>query len=66
MILFHIRLTGDKNVVEALFRYLLRPEYRLGAVVDGFPRSPIQVNLHLLIYFILYYIFTIYLLFFST
>ncbi|XP_004349398.1 adenylate kinase [Capsaspora owczarzaki ATCC 30864] len=37
-------MISDKYVVEVLFRTLLKPQYRLGAVVDGFPRTPVQVE----------------------
>ena len=37
-------LVGDREVVEILFRKLLAPEYVSGAIVDGFPRSMVQVE----------------------
>ena len=37
-------LVGDREVVELLFRKLLEPQYVSGAVVDGFPRSMVQVE----------------------
>jgi adenylate kinase len=37
-------LVGDREVVEILFRKLLSPEYVSGAIVDGFPRSMVQVE----------------------
>ena len=37
-------LVGDREVVEILFRKLLSPEYVTGAIVDGFPRSMVQVE----------------------
>ena len=37
-------LVGDREVVEILFRKLLSPEYESGAIVDGFPRSMVQVE----------------------
>ena len=37
-------LVGDREVVEILFRRLLEPRYSVGAVVDGFPRSMVQVE----------------------
>lgn len=37
-------LVGDLEVVEALFDVLVADEYRLGTVVDGFPRTKIQVD----------------------
>lgn len=37
-------LVGDREVVEILFRKLLAPQYVTGAVVDGFPRSMVQVE----------------------
>ena len=37
-------LVGDREVVDLLFRELLEPRYQTGAVVDGFPRSMVQVE----------------------
>lgn len=37
-------LVGDREVVDLLFRELLEPKYQIGAVVDGFPRSMVQVE----------------------
>ena len=37
-------LVGDREVVEILFRKLLEPQYVSGAIVDGFPRSMVQVE----------------------
>jgi len=37
-------LVGDREVVELLLRQLLRVEYHDGVVVDGFPRTHIQVE----------------------
>ena len=37
-------LVGDREVVEILFRKLLEPQYISGAIVDGFPRSMVQVE----------------------
>ena len=37
-------MVGDREVVEALFRMLLQPEYTDGAVLDGFPRTHVQVE----------------------
>ncbi|MFW5829849.1 MAG: nucleoside monophosphate kinase [Planctomycetota bacterium] len=43
-------LVGDREVIGLLLRELLKPEYESGVVVDGFPRTHIQVisvrNLH--------------------
>jgi len=36
------RLIGDVEVVSILFRELLKPEYSLGVVVDGFPRTKVR------------------------
>ena len=36
-------LVGDREVIEALLRQLLKPEYESGVVVDGFPRTQMQV-----------------------
>jgi adenylate kinase len=38
------RLLDDSTVLELLLRQLLRPEYQSGVVVDGFPRTPAQVE----------------------
>lgn len=37
-------LAGDREVVELLFRKLLEPQFANGAIVDGFPRSMVQVE----------------------
>ena len=37
-------LVGDREVIELLFRKLLDPQYVTGAIVDGFPRSMVQVE----------------------
>jgi adenylate kinase len=37
-------LVGDKEVVGLVFRKLLEPAYRDGAVLDGFPRTKVQVE----------------------
>ena len=37
-------LAGDREVVELLFRKLLEPQFTNGAIVDGFPRSMVQVE----------------------
>jgi adenylate kinase len=37
-------LVGDKEVVGLVFRKLLELEYRDGAVLDGFPRTKVQVE----------------------
>jgi adenylate kinase len=36
------QLIGDRHVVEALLRELLKPDYQTGVVVDGFPRTKVQ------------------------
>lgn len=38
------RMVGDKEVVGILLRKLLQPEYRDGALLDGFPRTRVQVE----------------------
>ena len=40
----HGLMVGDKEVVELLLRKLLEPIYRDGVVLDGFPRTPVQVE----------------------
>jgi adenylate kinase len=37
-------MVGDKEVVAVLLRTLLDPTYRDGVVLDGFPRTPVQVE----------------------
>ena len=37
-------MVGDKEVVALLLRRLLEPTYRDGVVLDGFPRTPVQVE----------------------
>ena len=38
------QMVGDKEVVALLLRELLKPIYRDGVVLDGFPRTPVQVE----------------------
>lgn len=37
-------MVGDTEAVAALLRELLKPIYRDGVVLDGFPRTPVQVE----------------------
>ncbi len=37
-------LVGDREVIEIMLRQLLDPIYKTGAVVDGFPRTKVQVE----------------------
>ncbi|MEC8404985.1 MAG: nucleoside monophosphate kinase, partial [Verrucomicrobiota bacterium] len=37
-------LAGDREVIEILLRKLIDPVYKSGAVVDGFPRTKVQVE----------------------
>jgi adenylate kinase len=37
-------MVGDKEVLSVLLRKLLEETYRDGAVLDGFPRTPVQVE----------------------
>ncbi len=37
-------MVGDKDVISILLRKLLEPEYRDGALLDGFPRTSVQVE----------------------
>jgi adenylate kinase len=37
-------MVGDKEVLDILLRKLLDPIYRDGVVLDGFPRTPVQVE----------------------
>lgn len=38
------RMVGDKEVIGILLRKLLKPEFRDGALLDGFPRTGVQVE----------------------
>jgi adenylate kinase len=40
----HGGMVGDKEVLTVLLRTLLEPTYRDGVVLDGFPRTPVQVE----------------------
>lgn len=40
----HGGMVGDREVVDILFRELLKPEYRDGVILDGFPRTTVQVE----------------------
>ena len=37
-------MVGDREVIGIIFRKLLEPAYRDGAVLDGFPRTKVQVE----------------------
>jgi adenylate kinase len=37
-------MVGDREVVGLLLRELLKPEYRDGVILDGFPRTKVQVE----------------------
>lgn len=43
-------MIGDREVLSVLFRHLLRPEYRDGVILDGFPRTKVQVECLKLLY----------------
>lgn len=43
-------LVGDKDVTGLVFRKLLEPGYETGAIVDGFPRTKVQVECLKLLY----------------
>ncbi len=38
------KMVGDREVIALLFRELLKPEFRDGAILDGFPRTKVQVE----------------------
>lgn len=38
------QMVGDREVVNLVFRQLLQPEYQAGAILDGFPRTKVQVE----------------------
>src|ERR1700722_15019521 len=37
-------MVGDREVIDLLFHRLLKPEYRDGVILDGFPRTKVQVE----------------------
>jgi adenylate kinase len=37
-------MVGDREVMRLLFRRLIEPEYRDGVILDGFPRTTVQVE----------------------
>ncbi len=37
-------MVGDREVVNLLFRKLLQPDFQNGALIDGFPRTKVQVE----------------------
>jgi adenylate kinase len=37
-------MVGDREVVGLVLRWLLRPEYQHGVILDGFPRTKVQVE----------------------
>lgn len=37
-------MVGDREVVNLVFRQLLKPEYQNGVILDGFPRTKVQVE----------------------
>jgi adenylate kinase len=37
-------MVGDREVIDLLLHRLLRPEYRDGVILDGFPRTKVQVE----------------------
>ncbi|MDA8743968.1 nucleoside monophosphate kinase [Rubripirellula amarantea] len=43
-------MVGDREVVGLLFEKLLEPEYQDGAILDGFPRTKVQVECLKLLY----------------
>jgi len=44
------KLVDDSYVIKVLFKNLLRPEHRSGALIDGFPRSKLQCEVIKLLY----------------
>lgn len=44
-------MVGDREVMGLLFRELLKPDYESGVIVDGFPRTPVQVQCLKLLYY---------------
>ncbi len=43
-------MVGDREVISILFERLLRPEYQEGAILDGFPRTFVQVECMKMLY----------------
>ena len=43
-------MVGDREVVQLVFEALLHPNYQAGAVLDGFPRTTVQVECLKLLY----------------
>jgi len=39
------QLVSDRHVVEAVLEELLKPKYRAGTIVDGFPRTRVQAGI---------------------
>ena len=37
-------MVGDREVIDLLFHRLLKPEFRDGVILDGFPRTKVQVE----------------------
>lgn len=37
-------MVGDREVVSLVFKKLLEPQYQTGAILDGFPRTKVQVE----------------------
>ncbi len=37
-------MVGDREVVRLVYRHLLKPEFRDGVILDGFPRTNVQVE----------------------
>jgi adenylate kinase len=37
-------MVGDREVIDLLFHYLLHPQFRDGVILDGFPRTKVQVE----------------------
>ncbi|MFY9924082.1 MAG: nucleoside monophosphate kinase [Opitutaceae bacterium] len=37
-------MVGDREVIDILFHHLLKPEFRDGVILDGFPRTKVQVE----------------------
>ena len=44
-------MVGDREVINLLFHELLNPVYAAGVVVDGFPRTKVQVECLKLYYY---------------
>ena len=50
------QLVGDREVIQILFERMLEPQYEDGCILDGFPRTVVQVECMKLLYLSLIHI----------